>query len=542
MSGVVLFIASLNVANMMLARGSSRRKEIAIRLALGGGRRSILQQLFTEGLVLALVGGAAGLLLAYWSTSLLVRSLALLAPIDLLYSAAPDLRVLAVTLGICTLSTLLFALVPAWSLSKPDVLSGLKEGAQGTIEKGKARGVFSRRNLLVMGQISLSLMLLTAAGLFLRSFMHAANLEPGFRVANTVLVEFDPSMAGYDEQHGRQIYRALLEHLAVLPGVQSASIAATVPFGMVSLGRGVQKSSDAPSDKPEANRRCQFNVVGEGYFATLGIPLLRGRSFLPGEANPAAPRVAVLDQLSATRLWPSGDALGQHIRISGGNQQKPLDAEVVGIVGNVREHIIGQNADGHLYLAFGQEYQANMSIHLRLAPGSHADETKLFETIRNEVRAVDSRVPVLALRTMQEQLDRSMDIWIVGTGSRMFAIFGAVALLLATIGLYGIRAYTVSRRTREIGIRMALGATGSETLRMILREGVMIAAVGVSVGLLFSWLLGRVLASMLYEVTGTDPLVFVLAPAVLTAVSLLACYIPARRASRVDPMVALRYE
>ena len=542
MSAVVLLIASLNVANMMLARGSARRKEIAVRLALGGGRKRILQQLFTEGLVLAILGGVAGLLLAYWSTSLLVSSLVLLAPIDLVYRASPDLRVLAVTLGFCTLSTLLFALVPAWNLSRPDVLSDLKDGGQGVSEKGKPRRVFSRRNLLVMGQISLSLMLLTAAGLFFRSFVRAANVKPGFRMDNAVLIELDPSLAGYDEQHGRQIYRALLDRLAALPSVESASIAATVPFGMVSLGRAIQKSSDAPSAKPDNLQQCSFNIVGESYFATLGIPLLRGRPFLPAEAGAGTPPVAILDQLAATRLWPNGEALGKHIRMSGSSLQKPRDAEVVGVVGNVQDHIIGGSSQGHLYVPFGQEYQANMSIHLRIAPQGRESEVRLLETIRREIRAADSRLPVLALGTMREHLDRSLDIWVVETGSRMFGIFGGVALLLATIGLYGIRAYTVSRRTREIGIRMALGATGSDTLRMILREGVVIAAAGVCAGLVLSWLLGRVLASMLYEVSGADPLVFLLAPAVLTAVSLLACYIPARKAARVDPIVALRYE
>ncbi|HLK65884.1 MAG TPA: ABC transporter permease [Bryobacteraceae bacterium] len=541
MSAIVLLIASLNVANMMLARGSARRKEIAIRLALGGNRASILRQLFTEGLMLALLGGGAGLLLSYWSTTLLIRSLTLLAPVDVVYNASPDVRVLAVTLGFCTLSTLLFALAPAWNLSRPDVVSDLKDGAQ-NLERGKPRRVFSRRNVLVMGQISLSLMLLTAAGLFLRSFLHAANVQPGFRIENALLIELDPSLAGYDETHGRQMYRALLDRLGALPGVESASLAATVPFGMVSLGRGLQKSSDAPGDRPDSRQQSEFNIVSDGYFATLGIPLLRGRTFSPSESGAATPPVAILDQLSATRLWPNGDGLGKHIRITGGAQQKPLDAEVVGIVGNVQGHIIGRGQDGHLYVPFGQEYQANMTIHLKIAARSHAAEQQLLETVRGEIRAVDSRLPVLALRTMRDHLDRSADIWVVGTGSRMFGIFGAVALLLAMIGLYGVRAYTVSRRTREIGIRMALGATRRDTLRLILREGVMIASIGVSAGLALSWLLGRLIASMLYEVTGSDAMVFVASPVLLTAVSLLACYLPAQKASKVDPMTALRYE
>ena len=241
MAGVVLLIASLNVANMMLARGAARRKEIAIRLALGGARLAILRQLFTEGLVLALAGGAAGLALAYWSTTALVESLARMAPINIAYTAGPDVRVLAATLGFCLFSTLLFGLAPAWNLSKLNVVSGLKDGEHEDVATGKRRRLFSRRNVLVMSQVSLSLVLLTSAGLFIRSAERAANVEPGFRIDNGILVEVDPSLAGYDEAHGRQILRQLQERLRSIPGVEAVSVAGTVPFGIISLGRGIQR-------------------------------------------------------------------------------------------------------------------------------------------------------------------------------------------------------------------------------------------------------------------------------------------------------------
>jgi predicted permease len=548
MAGVVLLIASLNVANMMLARGSARRKEIAIRLALGGARQKIVQQLFTESLLLALAGGAAGLLVADWSTGLLMHSLPRLVPIDLVYNASPDFRVLAATMGFCVLSTLLFGLGPAWNLSRPDVVSGLKDGEHEDITTGKRRRLFSRRNVLVMSQVSLSLVLLTSAGLFIRSAQRAANVEPGFRLDNEMVVEVDPSMAGYDEAHGRQIFRSLIERLGSIPGVESASLAGTVPFGMVSLGRGVQRSSDAPPSAADPSSKgtvvsMGFNIVGQDYFKTLGVPLLRGREFRAAEtAGNTKTAVAILDKAAAHKLWPNEEAVGKHIRMILSEGTKTQDAEVVGVAGGVQDSIFGGESQAHLYVPFGQEYQADMHIHLKVAVQGNAAEARLLDTIRREIRSVDSRLPVLALRTLRQHLDTSIELWIVRTGARMFSIFGGVALLLAMVGLYGVRAYTVARRTREIGIRMALGANAGDTLRMILREGLLVTLMGAGIGLLLSAALGRVLASFLYKVSGADPVVFTAAPILLAAISLLACYLPARKAARVDPMVALRYE
>jgi predicted permease len=531
MAAVVLLIASLNVANMMLARGAARRKEIAIRLALGGGRRDIVQQLLSESLMLALMGGAAGLLIAWWSTGALVSSMARLAPLDLVYSATPDPRVLAATFGFCLLSTLLFGFMPAWNLSRPDLVTDLKDG-----ERAGSGGkrLFSRGNLLVMSQICLSLTLLTAAGLFTRSALRAADVAPGFRLANSIVIELDPSLAGYNQTRGRETYRALLARLKALPGVESASIAATVPFGMTSNGRGFRRADTNPADQASLVY-CQTNIVDENYFRTMGIGLLRGRSFLPAEA--AGPTAVVIDRLAASRLWPNGDALGKHILIDGGEGAKPREAEVVGIVANVREHIVGRSGDPHVYMPFGQEYQSDMHIHLKVS-----SEAGMLESVRREIRAFDAALPVLALKTMRQHLEGSADLWITRTGATMFSIFGGVALLLAAIGLYGIRSYTVARRTREIGIRMALGATAGDTLRLVVREGAALTAIGAASGLALSFLLGKVLAGMLYEVSGSDPVVFLAAPAVLCAVSLAACYVPARRAARVDPMIALRWE
>jgi predicted permease len=544
MATVVLLIASLNVANMMLVRGAARHREIAIRQALGANRGSILQQLLIEGLILAFIGGVAGLALAAGGTTVLMNSLARLAPIDLVYTAAPDIRVLLATTGFCVFSAIIFSLGPARTSSKSSIVTTLKSGeTQGKV--GFGRAALSPRNLLVVGQIALSLTLLTAAGLFIRSARTTQNVQPGFRIENSVLIEVDPSLAGYDETHGRQLLRSVLDRLRAVPGVESASMAATVPFGMVSLGRNIQRSSDAPAVGADPKSRtdglsCRFNLVGEDYFATIGIPLLQGRAFRQDETqNAKSDPVVVLDQLAAEKLWPGGRAVGQHIRFVENKSSSPgRDAEVVGIVAGVQENVFGQGLEPHVYVPFGQEYQADMTIHLQAA----TQDANFLETVRREVSAVDARLPVLALKTLRTHLEGSFDLWIERTAARMFSIFGGVALLLAMVGLYGLRAYTVVRRTREIGIRLALGAKPSDARRMILREGLVVTSMGVAGGLALSLLAGKALASVLYKVSGVDPLVFLSATAVLGAVSLLACYLPALRASRVDPMVALRYE
>ena len=543
MAGVVLLIASLNVANMMLVRGAARRKEIAIRQSLGAKRGSILQQLLIEGLILAFIGGAAGLALAAGGSSVLMQSMARLAPVELVYNAAPDFRVLLATSGFCILSAIIFSLGPARSASKASIVSTLKSGeTQEKVGIGWAR--FSPRNLLVIGQIGLSLTLLTAAGLFIRSAQATQAVEPGFRIENSTLIEVDPSLVGYDEAHGRQIFRAVLDRVRAVPGVESASMAATVPFGMVSLGKSIQRSSDvsgsSSTSKESEGLSCRFNVVGEDYFTTLGVPLLQGRSFSRSETeNANADAVVVLDQLAAQRLWPGGNAVGQHIRLlAGGESKGSRDAEVIGIVAGVQEDVFGDGLQPHVYVPFGQEYQADMTIHLKTT----AQGANFLETLRREVSAVDSRLPVIQLRTMRTHLEAGFDLWVVRTAARMFTIFGSVALVLAMVGLYGLRAYTVARRTREIGIRLALGAKPGDAQRMILREGLVITSVGVVAGLALSLLAGKLLASVLYKVSGVDPLVFLTATAVMAVVSLLACYLPALRASRVDPMVALRYE
>lgn len=322
MAAVVLLIACLNLANMLMARGTARRKEIAIRLALGGARRQIVHQLITEGLILSFLGGAAGILVSYWSTKLLVSSMSSMLPLTLVYRAGPDLRVLGATFGFCLLSTLIFGLGPAWKLSKPDVVSDLKENAGEDITGRRRFAFFSRRNLLVMGQISLSLALLATAGLFIRSALRAAQVDPGFKLQNGILVEVDPSLAGYKEARGREVYRALLERLSSIPGVETVSMGATVPFGMISLGRSVQRAGETPVS-PDAARGAKsvgarYNSIGKDYFRTLGIRMLRGRDFNAGEAETgSAPPAAICGRCTGEEALAGRGCAGQADPVQG---------------------------------------------------------------------------------------------------------------------------------------------------------------------------------------------------------------------------------
>ncbi len=542
LAGIVLLIASLNLANMMMAKGATRRREIAIRLAIGGGRRRIVQQLLTEGLLLSGLGGIAGLFLASWSTTLLIGSLARLAPMDFVYNPAPDARVVAGTLVFCMASTIIFGLFPAWKLSKPDVWLDLKENT-GEDVAGRAHRLFSRGNMLVMAQLSLSLMMLAAAGLFVHSAVHAANIQPGFSLDNEILAEVDASLVNYDEAHGRQLYGTLRERLRRIPGVQSVAMAATVPFGMMHLGKSITPS-DVLASKEHPALFARSNIVTAYYFKTLGILLLRGRTFVSAESMPESKsRVAILDELAADKLWPGGNAVGKHIRLGEGGADGPTEiCEVVGVASNIHEHILGARTEPHVYIPFGQQYQADMQIHLKIAVRGPEAEKRMLETIRHEIHATDERLPLLALTTMRQHLESGIEIWVVRTGAHILEIFGGVAVFLAVIGLYAINTYTVARRTREIGIRMALGAGASSTLRMILGEGIRVIAVGAGVGLLLAIGIGRVFAGFLYDIPSIDPVVIAIASLVLTIVALFACYLPARRASHVDPMIALRYE
>ncbi len=548
MASVVLLIACLNLANMLLARCTARRKEFAIRLSLGAGGGRILRQLLTEGLLLSLVGGAAGLLLAGWGTSLLVNSMQALLPLEIVFHSGPDPRVLAAMFGFCLLSTLMFGFGPAWKLSRSEIISDLKQHASEDKTGSRRQRFFAPRNILVLAQMSLSLVLLAAAGLFVRSALEAARIDPGFNLDNAILVELDPSLAGYSDARGRELYRLVMERLRSLPGVESAGLAQTVPFGMISMGRDVHKAEElnTPDDKSGSVKSfgVRTNVVSADYFRSMGLRILRGRDFNPGEAETgsAAP-AAVVDEILVKRLYPGEDPLGRRIYLGKPEPgEKPKILEIVGVVTSLRERLTEHEPEPHVFTPFAQGYQPNMNIHLRIADRGRESEATLLNTIRRELRAIDERLPILALKTLRGHFEGCIDLWIVRTGARLFTIFGALALFLSVVGVYGVKAYTVARRTHEIGIRMALGATASNVQWLVLSEGLAMTGVGVAMGLTLAAGVGRLLSSMLYGVNPWDPVIFSTTPAVLAVATLLACYIPAQRAARVDPMVALREE
>jgi predicted permease len=570
MAGIVLLIASLNLANMLLARGTARRKEIAIRLALGGGRGRIIRQLLTEGFVLAMVGGLAGFILGTWSTGFLVRAVGAMAPVGLFFRGAANPALFAATFGFCTLATLFFALGPALKLSRTDVLTDLKDQAGEDVHRAHRRR-WMPRNPLVVAQLALSLGLLTSAGLFIRGAIAAGNVDTGFKADDTILLEADASLGGYDQNRALQLYQAASDRLAALPGVQSVSIASVVPFGMVSLDRAVLRAGLKPGKdaKPATAAEglafnARWNSVGADYFSTMGLPLLRGRAFTKAEAeSPGAPAVAIIDEALAKKLWPDGDALGQRIQFAerdapkaagggasnngvsesiGANASDPKSIEVVGIVPRTRWELFSDDQGGAIFVPYAQGFQSNVFFHVRTAARAPGSDAAAIDTMRRELHTAAPGVPLLATKTFRQHLDGSIDIWIVRIGAVMFSIFGGLALVLAAVGLYGVKSYSVARRTREIGIRMALGAAPGAVQALILREGVAMVVTGVVFGLLIGLGLGQLLTSMLYRVSPVDPVTFVLAPVVLGLVALLACYLPARRATRVNPLTALRSE
>jgi predicted permease len=568
MAVVVLLVASLNLANMLLARGTARRKEIAIRLALGGSRGRIVRQLLTEGLVLALLGGAGGLLLGLWSSDLLVGSLRQLIPLDIVWLAGPNMSILAATFGFCLIGTLAFALGPALKLSRGSVVGDLKQQAGEDVVRRRWR--FLPRHPLVVVQIAFSLALLTAAALFIRGANKAASVETGLRPGASFLLETDASLAGYEPKRAQELYRNLNDRLAALPGVEHASISATVPFGMISLSKNVQRAGirPGPDEKPTtAAEGLAFNAawdsVSADYFSTVGLSILRGRPFNAAEATqPDGPLVAIIDEVLAKKLWPDADALGQRIQFasdnaprakgSGGSmgmsndlsgEVKPDETiEIVGIAPTTRHALFEKDPPGAIYLPFARGFQSNVSFFVRFHSLPAGSEAATADLLRRAVREVDPSIPIISLKTFRQHLDANLQLWIVRAGAAMFSIFGVLALGLAVVGLYGVKSYSVARRTREIGIRMALGAQRSAVLRMIMREGSIMLLCGVALGLLLAMATGKILSGILYQVGALDPVAFTVAPILLAVAALIATWLPARRATRVNPMRALRTE
>jgi predicted permease len=553
MAGAVLLIASLNLANMLLARGTARAKEMAIRLALGSSRWRIIRQLLCEGLLLAIAGGVLGLLLSVWSNGLLLRSMGALfssMSFSIVVPLKPDALVIGVTFLFCLFATLLFSLGPALKATKADLVNDLKQQAGEPAHVGRLNRFFAPRHLLVMTQISLSMMLLFGAGLFLRGALKAAGIHSGFEARDGVVAEMDFTLGNTDEAAAKRLMFAAVQRARELPGVRGAALATMVPYGNMTNAKRVMPASEAAVAQADPNGAKQgqnglYASVTPGYFDTIGVRLLRGRDFTQAEAeNKETPKVAIIDEMMAKKLFPDTDPLGQ--RIKGTNA--PTDGssgemEIVGIVSPHRHEVLGETTmPKRLFVPLAQAYNGSVYLHVRTASTQRNVVTGMIGTLRQTLRNVDADLPVLQIAPFSDYVEKNVGLWAIRLGAVMFGIFGGIALLLAVVGVYGVKAYAVARRTREIGIRMALGAHPTDVFKLIMKQGALQTAVALAVGILLALGAGRVLAQMLYEVSPADPIALAVASVLLGTAALLACFFPARRATKVSPMTALRTE
>ncbi|HYR83316.1 MAG TPA: ABC transporter permease [Terriglobia bacterium] len=522
--GLVLLIACANIANLMMARATARRREFTVRSALGGARSRLIRQLLVESLIIALPGGGLALLVGVGGRSLIISLLpAVVNPANL--NLPMDAAVLAFTVGLSVLSAILFGLAPALRASQFDLASDLKERTG----QGSFGGRLKARDILVLFQVALSVVALASAGLFIRSLANAQSIDLGFEHDKLVVLQYNVSSNGYDESRGKDYHRKLLERMRALPGVAAASIAATLP-----LTPGFQRSVFPEGQENVTNNRGVLvltNVIAPGYFETVRMPLVRGRDFLDVDRE-GQPLVVIINEAMARRFWPDQDALGKRFRFFGDSEPRT----VVGIVRNAKYVFVGEGPQPMGYTPLEQGYSPAMSLVVRTS--SRPDAMK--GTVEREVRSLDPDIALTNIQTGSELLAVSL------TGPRVAAIllsvFGSVALVLAAIGIYGVMSYSINLRAQEIGIRMALGAERRDVLRMVLRQGMTIVGIGLVVGLIVAMGIGYLLSGLLYGVGAADVPALAGTAALLLVVALIANYVPARRATHVDPIAVMRYE
>jgi putative ABC transport system permease protein len=521
--GLVLLIACANIANLMLVRATARQKEIAIRAALGADRRRILQQLLTESVLLASLSGICGWLLAIWGVDLIVS----LSPANTprLSEIRLDSQVLIFTLAVSLFTGLIFGLIPAMTASKFSLTETLKEGG-----RGAANGLSGHRarSLLVIAEVTIALVVITGAALLLRSFDKLQTVNPGFDPDKLTTLLVWMSEAKYlDPSISRGFIKELNDRLAALPGIDGVAISNDLPI----LGTDSRASFEIDGRAPAGDAvQIGRHAVGKGYFQAMRIPLRAGREFTEHD-NEKAPQVVIINETAAQIMWPGEDPVGKRLKLHRQNW-----AEVIGVVGDVKHDGLHQPPFMHAYLS---NLQFPWPV-LRVALRSNLNQASLIISAQREVQAIDPNQPISNIMTMGEIIADSM-----GTrrlAMSLFSLFAALALLLTAIGLYGVMAYSVSQRTREMGIRIALGAQTGNVLRLVVKQGMILAAIGVVLGLITSFAMTRLMRTILYEVSATDPVTFIFAPLLIGVVALLACWIPARRAASVDPMVALRNE
>jgi len=528
---LVLLIACANIANLLIARASTRHKEIAIRSALGAGRLRIVRQLISESTVLALLGGGVGVLLGLWATEFLsngAQNFAIDIPIR--FDVSPDYRVFGFAFLMALLAGVFAGGIPAFRAARGSLVDVLKDG--GRSSSGGSGGQ-RMRSALVVAQVAVSLVLLVAAGLFMRSLQNARSLDFGFRVEQTLMASIDPALAGYAPERGQQLYRDVAERVRAIPGVEQASFAGFVPFGgragvlSVSLqGRNATEDSETLS--------AFYNLVGTDYFRAAGTTIVRGRGFTEQDVVDS-PQVALVNESMAAALWPGDDALGK--RFSTRGAEGPW-IEVVGLTVDSKFVLVWEESRPMFYMAIEQAYAAPATLVVHTG----GEPSLLASAIRAELAALAPDVPVYDVNTMRTHLEDGPALGLLSLAALMVGSFGVVGLLLASIGLYGVISFSVNQRFHEIGVRLALGADSGKVLKMVVRHGMVLSGIGIGIGLLLALLVSQGLSSILLEVSGTDLVTYVGVTGFLTAVALVASYLPARRATRVDPMIALRDE
>jgi len=527
LSGLVLLIACANLANLLLARATARQREVAVRIALGADRRRLIRQFLTESLLLAALGGLAGLFIASWTQELLWSLRPPFLPQDMTVSL--DDRVMGFGLVVALGTGLLFGLAPAWSATKPELTTTLKEETGGAAARAP---LFSFRNFLVAGQIALSVIALIVAGLFIRSLRHAQQTDPGWNTRNLALLSVNLAAQGYDGDRTLGYFRRAVGLASAIPGVETATVASNSLLAGGGFLRTLRPQGDDENLRT-TGQLMSYEEVWPGYFKTMGIPLLTGRDFTEADDR-KHPLVVVINETLAQLAWPGRSAIGQTIKIFG--SEDPV--EVVGIVKDVVFDNIGEDPKPYAFFSLGQVGNRGGfgTLHIR----TKSDVNALMPTLRKQLQTLDPALPFLNVTTMEENIRQGL--WAPRTGAALLSVFGLLALLLAAIGVYGIMSYTVGKRTREIGIRMAVGAQANDVMALILGRGLVVSGTGLVLGLGLAFGICRYFRELLIGVDPNDPLTFAIIALLLAAVALLACWLPARRATKVDPLVALRTE
>ena len=527
--GLVLLVACVNVVNLMMVRATVRQRELAVRAALGAGRRRLVRQLLTESLLLAAAGGLAGAAIGAWLSNLLSR-ITLPADLPIRFDLAFDWRVFAYVAAVAMGTGVIVGLIPALRASRTDLNEVLREGGRSMAEGGGRQYV---RSALVIAQVAVSLVLLVAAALFVRSVQRAQSVDLGFDPSHVINVSMDVSQQGYDEARGRAFYREVEARVRAIPGVESMSYAYSVPFGYYNSAEYVEAEGQ-PVPTGQRKPSAGYNMVGPDYFTTMRVPIARGRAFTAQDDERARP-VAIVNELLAQRFWPGQDPIGKRFRMDGSNTQW---LEVVGLTKSGKYNYIFEDPSLYFFAPIAQQYRALRVIHVRTAGAPEA----LAPAIQREVRALNPDLPVYDVRSMEKMLQGPNGFFLLRIGALFGGALGVLGLALALVGIYGVVSYAASQRTQEIGVRMALGAQRGDILRLVVGRGLLLIGIGVAVGLGASFGVARLLSNLLFGVSPTDPITFVGVPLVLGGMALLASYVPALRATRIDPMRALRAE